>query len=672
MNLRKKMVLATIVVCMALLVNLNAGYGDLVADDLEYDGEPEDSFYKDYAVVKGEDGRLLLIPKENIEAVDSSIRPTRSSDSPFVDKKGPEEIGRFSSFEELRRYVGNHTYQYYGGYATGGRKVTEGTALGHSNTNVQVAGVDEGDIVKTDGDYAYIVSKDGGSVFIADVDSPEDAVVVSTVNVIGSIREIYVRGDTLIVLGRREVYQIDPEPDSLESQYCSVRNNGKKIKFNIGRFYYLKYIRYEATFIDILDIEDREKPSLLDSHIIRGSHLGSRMIGNHVYALTSSYLYSNLQEYDLPVPATDIYYLKCPDDPDYLDSYLQLTTILSIDIAKPSTIVDLRAVLMWASSDIYVSLNNIYITNYDYNYVENAHLTSIHRIAIDNGDILYGAYGEIEGTLLNRYSMDEYEGYFRAAVSIGFSSSNRVYVLDMDLDIVGCLEGIAPNEVLYSARFMGERLYLVTFRRIDPFFVIDLSDPENPEMLGELVLPGWSDYLHPYDEDHIIGLGRETDSFGRTLGVKLSLFDVVDVENPTEVSKFVMGDRYTRTIAADDPHAFLFSREENLLVIPVIYNYTVTCAYVFDITLGSGFELKGTVSHPRYQNPYGYYWYNYDSEIKRSFYIDDALYTLSNNYLQINDLNDLHEINIIELPNKPYNSREVQVMCIYIEPFMNR
>lgn len=672
MNLRKKMVLATIVVGMALFVNINAGHGDFAADSEEYDGEPDDSFYQDYAVVKSEDGRLLLIPKENMEGVESLIKPTRSSDSPFVDKKGPEEIDRFSSFEELRRYVGNHTYQYYGGYATAGGKVTEGTALGHSNTNVQVAGVDEGDIVKSDGDYAYIVSKDGRSVFIADVDSPEDAVVVSTVNVIGSIREIYVRGDTLIVLGRREVYQIDPEPDSLESQYCSVRNNGKKIKFNIGRFYYLKYIRYEATFIDIFDIEDREKPSLLDSHIIRGSHLGSRMIGNHVYALTSSYLYSNLQEYDLPVPATDIYYLKCPDDPDYLDRYLQLTTILSIDIAKPSTIVDLRAILMSASSDIYVSLNNVYITNYEYNYVENAHLTSIHRIAIDNGDILYGAYGEIEGLLLNRYSMDEYEGYFRAAASIGFSSSNRVYVLDMDLDIVGCLEGIAPNEVLYSARFMADRVYLVTYRRIDPFHVIDLSNPENPEQLGELVIPGWSDHLHPYDEDHIIGLGRETDSFGRTLGVKLSLFDVTDVNNPKEISKYVIGDSYTSTIAASDPHAFLFSREKNLLVIPVRYNYTVNRAYIFDITFENGFELKGTVSHPRDDDPYGYYWYNYDSEIKRSFYIDDTLYTLSNNYLQMNDLNDLHEISIIELPNKPYDFHDIQVMCIYIEPLMNR
>ena len=294
MNLRKKMILAIIVVCMALFVNLNAGHGDFEAEQEEYDGEPDDSFYQDYAVVKSEDGRLLLIPKENMEGVESSIKPTtRSSDSPFIDKKDPEEIGRFSSFEELRQYVENHTYQYYGRYATASGKVTEGTALGYSNTNVQVAGVDEGDIVKTDGDYAYMVSKDGYSVFITDVNTPEDAVIVSTINIIGSIREIYVRGDTLVVLGRREVYQVDPEPDSLESQYCSVRNNGKKIKFNIGKFYFLSYIYYEATFIDIFDIEDRENPQLLDSHIVRGSHLGSRMIGNHVYAITSSNIYGN-------------------------------------------------------------------------------------------------------------------------------------------------------------------------------------------------------------------------------------------------------------------------------------------------------------------------------------------------------------------------------------------
>lgn len=685
MKLRKKMILATVIVGMALFGNMipdKVGEENLVPDQSEHINEPDDAFYQDYVMIKSEDGRLLLIPKENMSDLEMESNKksfTRSSDSPFIEKEDPEAVNKFSSLEELRSYVENHTREnyyyepYYGASGSGSSKVTEGTALGYSTTNIQVTGVDEGDIVKTDGEYAYIVSKDGCSVFIVNVNPPEDGDIASTINTGGSIREIYVKGNTLVLLGQRAVFQIDPSPVSVDSQYCSVHYKGKKVKLDMGKFYYLNYIYYQATFVDIFDISDREEPDLMDSHIIRGSPLGSRMIGDYVYVITSHNIYRNFQEYDLPVPASEIYYMNCSNDADSINYYLQLTSILSIDISEPSSIVDLRVLLMPASSDIYVSLNNIYITYHEYNYLNYYGKTSVHRIAIDNGEILYGAYGEIEGSLLNRFSMDEYEGYFRVATSIGFSSSHRIYVLDMDMNIVGRLEGIAPNEWMYSARFMGDRLYLITFRRVDPFFVIDLTEPEKPELLGELVIPGWSDYLHPFDENHVIGLGKETTLTGLTQGVKLSLFDVTDVENPEEISKFVIGDRYTSTIAADEPHAFLFSMEKNLLVIPVRLNYTVSCAYVFDISLNMGFELKGTVSHPKdddYQPEYWYY--KCTSEIKRSFYIDYTLYTLSDGYLQMNDLNDLQKINIIELPNEPNSSQGVPIMCIYIEPFMNR
>ena len=351
---------------------------------------------------------------------------------------------------------------------------------------------------------------------------------------------------------------------------------------------------------------------------------------------------------------------------------MQLTTILSIDISDPSEIVDMRVLLMDYSSNIYVSAGNIYITYYKYDYEDNIAKTRIHRILIDNGMIVYEAYGEIEGTLLNRFSMDEHKGYFRVAATIGWRTSHRVYVLNMDLDIVGTLKDIAPNEQLYSARFMGDRAYIVTFvvRTGDPFFVIDLSDPENPELLGELHIPGWSDYLHPYDENHVIGLGREAVVNGPMQGIKVSLFDVTDVENPKEISKFVIGDSSSSTIAATEPHAFLFSREKNLLVIPVKLNWTTSCAYVFDITLDGGIQLKGTISHPEVEeNQPGYYWYYYMNAIKRSFYIDDTLYTLSDSYLQMNDLDDLHEVNIVELPTGP-TSNGASVMCIYIAPFV--
>jgi uncharacterized secreted protein with C-terminal beta-propeller domain len=158
----------------------------------------------------------------------------------------------------------------------------------------------------------------------------------------------------------------------------------------------------------------------------------------------------------------------------------------------------------------------------------------------------YDASGRVSGSVLNRYSMDEYEGYFRIATTTGWgtSSLNRVYVLDGTLSVAGALENLAQGERIYSARFMGNRCYLVTFRQVDPFFVIDLSDPSQPKLLGELKITGYSDYLHPYDENHIIGIGKETDA-GLYQGLKISLFDVSDVSNPKEIAKYEIGEERT-------------------------------------------------------------------------------------------------------------------------------
>jgi uncharacterized secreted protein with C-terminal beta-propeller domain len=215
----------------------------------------------------------------------------------------------------------------------------------------------------------------------------------------------------------------------------------------------------------------------------------------------------------------------------------------------------------------------------------------------------------------------------------------------------------------------------VTFDKVDPFFVIDLKNPAKPRILGELKIPGYSDYLHPYDENHVIGLGKDTvlaesGSFSWFQGVKLSLFDVTDVNNPKEVSKYIIGDRGTSSPALRDSHAFLFSRIKNMLVIPInLYEigeskyegdipanaygtYKWSGAYVLHISAEKGFVLKGRISHSdntENEDQYGYYRWGNDDNIKRSFYIDNVLYTLSNNKLGMNDLDDLNEINNLDL-----------------------
>jgi len=252
---------------------------------------------------------------------------------------------------------------------------------------------------------------------------------------------------------------------------------------------------------------------------------------------------------------------------------------------------------------------------------------------------------------------------------------NHVFVLNGKMEIVGKLTDLAPGEKIYSARFMGDRLYLVTFKQVDPLFAIDLSNPTNPRVLGQLKIPGYSDYLHPYDETHVIGLGKETEDikegnqdFAFPKGVKLSLFDVSDVSAIKELSTFVIGDAGSNSYASQEHKAFLFSKSKNgLLVIPVLEakidarkypngipshtygDYVFQGAYVFNVDLTSGFTLKGRVSHadPESFEKAGYYWGGTD--VQRSAYIENVLYTVSNRFVKASDLDSLKELGSVEI-----------------------
>ena len=233
------------------------------------------------------------------------------------------------------------------------------------------------------------------------------------------------------------------------------------------------------------------------------------------------------------------------------------------------------------------------------------------------------------------------------------------------------------GESIYSARFIGNRAYLVTFKKIDPLFVLDLSVPSAPAVLGQLKIPGYSDYLHPYDETHLIGLGKDAQAaegenrdFAWYQGVKLSLFDVSDVAHPKEVASYGIGDRGTDSYALQDHKAFLFSKEKGLLAIPVLLakidplkypkgvdagaygDYVFQGEYVFDVSLDSGFTLKGTVSHTDSGDlaKSGYYWYS-SSSVKRALYMDSTLYTVSDMFVKANDLSTLGAISSLQIGN---------------------
>ena len=281
--------------------------------------------------------------------------------------------------------------------------------------------------------------------------------------------------------------------------------------------------------------------------------------------------------------------------------------------------------------------------------------------------------------------MDEYEGYFRLTTTTGYAwddnSANHLYVLNDDLEVVGSIENIAPGETIYSTRFMGDRAYLVTFKKVDPFFVIDVSNPTAPEILGYLKIPGYSDYLHPYGENYVIGFGKDTaepteeEGFWNTVdfawfqGLKIAMFDVSDVENPIELHKEIIGDRGSSTELLYNHKALLFDEDKGIMSFPVtlaelaesykedgaqsanVYgDYVYQGAYVYDVSVEDGFELRGRITHYTDEElaemSDNYWWYG-ENDIERILYIGDYFYTVSSGMLKASMMDSLGEANSI-------------------------
>jgi len=370
------------------------------------------------------------------------------------------------------------------------------------------------------------------------------------------------------------------------------------------------------------------------------------MINEYVYLIVSQPAYLLYDTLVLPktysidgieeIGASEIYYANVSDN-----SYA-FTTVAAINIQDDTQKPTHETFLLGATSCMYVSLNNIYIT-----FWTQGGETLIYRIRIENEMIKSEASGEVPGSILNQFSMDEYNGYFRLATTAWTdgASQNNVYVLDMNLTMVGKLENIAPGETIYSVRFMGDRGYIVTFRQVDPFFAIDLQNPYNPKVLGVLKIPGYSSYLHPYDESHIIGIGKDGSA------VKISLFDVSNVTDPKEIDNYQVSGRWSDSPVLSDHKALLFNSSKNLLVMPIITSdYSIwQGAYVFKVTIQEGIALRGRITHAENATDLGYYYYPQPYYVKRSLYIDNVLYTISDKKVMMHNLETLDEINQIEL-----------------------
>lgn len=593
------------------------------------------------------------------------------------------------------------------------KEKSEAAAADYSKTNTQVEGVDEADVVKTDGTYLYQVNKD--RIVIAKAVPAGQMSVTSTVTFGGVFRpnELYIDDNKLVVVGSTS-RSVTAEPVPMNDSAPASPAVSQKM---------IAPIRPVSSAVKaiVYDITDKTTPKQIREVELDGNYVTSRKIGSALYLVTNKYAgYAYMTKKVAGSEQTDEASSSVPfyrdsavsaesksvDFPDirYFPESPESNYMLvgGINLDRADLPMDVAAYL-GSGQNVFASGQNLYVAvgktkalpaagaaepsgsetakrkiappSYETN-------TTVYKFRLEQGKTKFVTQGEVPGTVLNQFSMDEHNGIFRIATTTGEiwrtdenTSKNNMYTLDEAMKPLGKLEGIAPGERTYSVRFMGNRAYMVTFKNTDPLFAIDLTNPSAPAVLGALKIPGYSDYLHPYDETHLIGFGKETAEIplkgdasdpNRTVayyqGMKLSLFDVTDVSKPVEMFKEVIGDRGTESELLHNHKALLFSKENNLLAFPVtvmeIPNKTagadsVTAygqfkfqgAYVYRLDLTNGFQLKAPITHLTEQellkagsSPYGS-----DRNVERVLYIGDTLYTLSKGLIKANDMTTMQE-----------------------------
>ncbi len=463
---------------------------------------------------------------------------------------------------------------------------TEDDTDDYSGTNNQVAGVDEGDIIKTDGKYIYTLSLKNCTFSIIKANKGKMNVLSTTT----------VEGADFYAGNGAEMYILGDKVAIVNTVYKSIDTK-------------LKYSHTELSRVDIFDCSNKENPIREKTFEQDGAVHSSRLIDNKLYLISRcARLYAKPDE---EKPQT---YIPCTYEGDtsnlveednlYLSAdYTSygFVVISSYDINEASKLDTLA--VMGSCQNMYMSTSSLYICAVKSDATSN--FTLLSRFGINDGKVELKSLGSVLGATLNQFSLDEYSGNLRLVTTVNIHNEikkevdrytasgsvvkdtvtyyetdtvNALYVLNSDLEIIGKIEGIAEGERIYSARFMGNTAYFVTFRQTDPLFSVDLSDPENPRLLGELKIPGFSEYLHPYGSNLLFGFGQDADEkTGRTLGLKLSMFNISDPANVTEQTTLKLKDKYS--VAEHNHKAFLISYDKNLIAFPgqnsfLVYSYS--------------------------------------------------------------------------------------------------
>ncbi|GAA1850464.1 beta-propeller domain-containing protein [Asanoa iriomotensis] len=531
-------------------------------------------------------------------------------------------------------------------FADGVAKAPGGADQGdYSGTNVHEAGADEPDLVKTDG--RRIVSVVGGVLRVVD---PASRRVTGSVKLDGDTS--YFGNPSLLLSGDRAMV--------LMTGSATVEQNAR-----------LSLVAPVDTTLRLVTVDlSGTRPAVVGSYTIDGSLVDARQVGATARIVVRS---RPRIEFPFRADGTDAQRLRDNRrtiDRSTIDDWLprwsatnggasesgrvdcgavrkpdafsgtSLLTVLSFDVGGAYDAGD--PVTIVADGDlVYGNETSLYVAN-DQRWrgwrvaakpAPTEPDTIIYRFDITGtGEPRYVASGSVPGALLNQYSMSEFDGHLRVAVT-NDSNVSAVYVLRAgDLARVGMVGGLGKGERIYSVRFAGAVGYVVTFRQTDPLYTLDLSNPSSPAVRGELKINGYSAYLHPLDDGRLIGVGQDADDRGRVLGTQVSLFDVSDLSNPRRVAQHHIRNGYSE--AENDPHAFLYWAPTGLLVVPVS---TPTSQEMLALRVsGSGLAEVGQVRHPTV---------GFDWTIRRSLMVSGTLWTVSDSGMRATDPQSLREEN---------------------------
>jgi uncharacterized secreted protein with C-terminal beta-propeller domain len=679
-------------------------------------------------------GHLWMLPAASVALLGlAACGDTRDGGGVALEQETPEEVTAsefalrpFESCQDLNDHMADVVLEtmlearYGDGYGRGGVDDLEAAPNAdadsggqdapddYTGTNNQEEGVDEADLVKTDGTHIYVAQGDNLSIIKSW--PAEETELVAQLELGGYASQLFIHEDRALVFS--SIYNHE-----------GVDLDGFEMR------------TYGGTRVSLVDISDREAPTLVREIDIEGYMVNGRMIDGQAYVVLNSYfnlpqeMWELLWSDDLELPQMD--WDASPSAKEAIrdearrilaplvsrmvaqqpvDSWLprvrdrvagqqdaRVDTLMGCDqVYRPANVsqfgmlnlmrVDMQddqaptasTGLLANGWQVYASQDNLYVAlssswwwwgwgSWD---VE----THIHKFSLGQTP-RYEASGAVDGWLLNQFSMSEYDGYLRVATTdfrnwwgpeedSDQEPANNVFVLDQKqgaLETVGQVRGIAPGEQIFAVRMMGQKGYVVTFEQTDPLFTIDLSDPYQPEVVGELHIPGFSNYLHPMGEDHLLAVGRAGDDDGNLRGVQVQIFDVSDFAHPALAHQFELdqeGDGWSWSEAQWDHHAFTF--HNGVLSFPLaIYNYDeadgrydyFSGLVVLDVDAQAGISEVGRVDHSdlalRQACPYqgddrrycdDFYDYNWNAQMRRSIYIEDNLYSLSQVGLKVSPL----------------------------------